>query len=848
MFSLITNIVFGYLSWNLGTECRVICESGDCNIDCALNGVICDEVICTNNSTSCTINCGNTDCDSSKFYLSASQYNHVICSGVNSCTSSNFYCGLPDNDDIPIGYTQSNFEGHIDECNFYLHDRSMKNFGTIKCFHFIDFCRVEVIGTGRANFVNSMFICELSPRDSKCSIHCINDNACGDSTSEFICNAPNCECIGDGCNAIIFHNDTAPPSTYMLGITLSPTIHPTTSLPSYSSTSIPTNSTVAMINPPIHVDSSNTLPVSNQTGTTWTSAFNSLQTALDMANDNDQIWIRKGIYYSNGNNRRNSFHFYAYNNVKIYGGFSGYETTIHERDYDNIHGTILSGNIGNTSTNIDNSFNVMTISNSNNCVLRDLTISDGYGHTRQGQVFGTGAGLRIFSSNNITINNIRISNNTVPTHIRGGGISVFDSFNTTIIDTTFDGNIAEYGGGIYAGGLNKLITIINTSFHSNVARSNGGGAYLALFRNINIINSSFDTNTAGLNGGGMYVNQIDSVNIIGTLFNGNYAKNGGGGIGARESQNIFVIESVFSYCSSSHGAALHLPGNINNAYISKCNLTQNTGYFGSIFLENTNNIHVSEINCSRNYAVQGGCIYYHPKNPNSHLFIEISTFESNIGFIYGGAISINIAHQLSYYIKNTSFNKNTAQFGGAIGLIDNTTLWQPILPVIINSNFFANEADIGGALYIESTSSSFSINQSYFDSNLAQNGGALYIDIGSEIITNIINTIFNWNYATYNGSAVFIYQSNNTTLNNCTFTSNECGQNGAVFISANNNKLYLNNCILNQNIATYGGAIYMDSNNNIPSTLEIISSKISQNEAIHDDGGGLYIKGVSVES
>jgi len=83
-------------------------------------------------------------------------------------------------------------------------------------------------------------------------------------------------------------------------------------------------------------------------GTTWGSAFNTLQDALDDASSGDQIWVAEGVYFpdegsSETNNERSST-FLLISGVEIYGGFDGTEASLSERDI-SAHPTILSGDI-----------------------------------------------------------------------------------------------------------------------------------------------------------------------------------------------------------------------------------------------------------------------------------------------------------------------------------------------------------------------------------------------------------------------------------------------------------------------------------------------------------------------
>jgi hypothetical protein len=72
-------------------------------------------------------------------------------------------------------------------------------------------------------------------------------------------------------------------------------------------------------------------------GTSWATAYASLEDALDNAADGDEIWMQGGAYPLD-----TYLNIYDINNVSIYGGFSGTETALSQRDLA-ANATILDG-------------------------------------------------------------------------------------------------------------------------------------------------------------------------------------------------------------------------------------------------------------------------------------------------------------------------------------------------------------------------------------------------------------------------------------------------------------------------------------------------------------------------
>lgn len=115
-------------------------------------------------------------------------------------------------------------------------------------------------------------------------------------------------------------------------------------------------------------------------GTSWEDTM-SLQNALSIAQEGDEIWVAEGTYTPTDTTDR-SISFQLKNGVAIYGGFIGInETSIDQRDWQN-NLTILSGNINQIDSENDNSYHVFyhpeTLLLDETAVLNGFIIADGY--------------------------------------------------------------------------------------------------------------------------------------------------------------------------------------------------------------------------------------------------------------------------------------------------------------------------------------------------------------------------------------------------------------------------------------------------------------------------------------
>jgi surface protein len=219
----------------------------------------------------------------------------------------------------------------------------------------------------------------------------------------------------------------------------------------------------------IYVNARNTNPTQN--GTTWATAFNSLQTGLTTAATITgipvEIWVAKGTYKPTTTTTR-SIYFNIPSGVKVYGGFVGTETTITQRDF-RTNVSILSGDIGTQNSASDNSYHVVYFSGSSNTTVLDgLTITEGnssfdpkingYPLTNNPAPNGlpaqTGGGILVDNAGKPIIVNCNIIKNTA---WFGGGIFCLDLSTPTILESNISNNESTFGAAIYAHNASNFI-------------------------------------------------------------------------------------------------------------------------------------------------------------------------------------------------------------------------------------------------------------------------------------------------------------------------------------------------------------------------------------------------------
>ncbi|MBL4705437.1 MAG: hypothetical protein JKY54_13020, partial [Flavobacteriales bacterium] len=180
----------------------------------------------------------------------------------------------------------------------------------------------------------------------------------------------------------------------------------------------------------IYVDDSAT---GMDNGTSWTDAYTDLQIAMQAATTGDDLWVVASTFYpTSGLDRDTTFGFK--NQIDLYGGFLGSETSITQRDPNN-H-TILSGNIGDPLDSLDNSKHVCWVTDWYvEMTLDGFILEDGYTAFSSGAAVYTHYGY-------ITFKNCIFRNNYT---LYGGAICSTES-TMYYFDCIFEDNRGVWGG------------------------------------------------------------------------------------------------------------------------------------------------------------------------------------------------------------------------------------------------------------------------------------------------------------------------------------------------------------------------------------------------------------------
>ena len=235
----------------------------------------------------------------------------------------------------------------------------------------------------------------------------------------------------------------------------------------------------------IFVDTDQPFPGSYD-GSSWSSAYRTLQGALAQAADGDEIWIAEGTYYpddlSDGSNAPDPTDTFTIpNGVALYGGFVGNEDSRGEADPE-AHPTILDGDLV-----LENAYHVVTAGDG--VLLSGLTIRNGDAtnaptttddpedNDTSGAIFLTDP------ANSVTLRDMILEDNKA----REGAVT--KGGNWTVENSLFQNNDAENAGGVARGGTWQ---VDDSLFLSNSA-DNAGVFYSGTWT---VRDSAFRKNTA----------------------------------------------------------------------------------------------------------------------------------------------------------------------------------------------------------------------------------------------------------------------------------------------------------------------------------------------------------------
>ena len=386
-------------------------------------------------------------------------------------------------------------------------------------------------------------------------------------------------------------------------------------------------------------------------GSSWANACGEerFQLALSEAPRGIEFWVAEGRYRPGRPNRPYSA-FILPPGVSLYGGFSGFESALEQRNPE-INATILTGDLS-----LDDTVNSLGVTERTEDIVgqnsytvlrcegdpadfttpvpdRAQSVIDGFvitagnvevicyaaatgdpSMTEENPRIDTG-GLHVENAN-VVIRQCSFVGNA---GFRGGGVFIRGSA-SRISQCTFSSNHAfQWGGGIHIdelSGTGSDMTVTDCVFTSNSARDNGGGIS-SHSGGMTVRRCTFAENAAG-NGGGIH-NYNGTMTVESCAFSGNSATGDahgsdirGGGIYNQASRADALVENCTFYGNSADfGGGV---ANFGQMVLRNCTLSENSAAHGEE-LADGKDYHTEAVNCIFWHGYPGDEIYTEQSYP-----------------------------------------------------------------------------------------------------------------------------------------------------------------------------------------------------------------------------------------
>jgi parallel beta-helix repeat protein len=392
--------------------------------------------------------------------------------------------------------------------------------------------------------------------------------------------------------------------------------------------------------------------------THYVSPGQSIQAAIDDANDDDEIEVAPGTY-----NEAINFGGKA---VRLY-SIGGPEVTI--IDANGIAGAYhvvqcISGEDANT-------------------MLEGFTITGGHANGPGSDQYGGGM---YCESSSPTVTDCNFINNSAG---NGGGMYNHSDSNAIVTNCSFIWNTSTAGNGGAMHNAYSNPTVTNCTFSGNSSAYYGGGMCNAYDSNPRVTNCEFLRNEADWDGGGMYNHEGSSPTVTDCNFTNNISEQEGGGM-----TNSFSSPMVTNCTFSGNMANLSGGGMLiykSSPNITNCTFSDNTAtrFYGGGMLSDNSSPTLTDCTLIGNSAgyYGGGMCNAYDSNPR---VTNCEFLRNEAGWDGGGMFNI----VSSPMVTNCTFNDNTAlKLGGGMYNGQNSS------PTVTNCTFIGNSASDGGGVY-----------------------------------------------------------------------------------------------------------------------------------------------------
>lgn len=556
-------------------------------------------------------------------------------------------------------------------------------------------------------------------------------------------------------------------------------------------------------------------------GTSWANAYTSLDDAIANTTSGD-IWIAAGTYRPSGGDKEASF--ILSNSVNLYGGFSGTETTIDDRNLlTNI--TILDGDHMNNDM-FGNFDSILKADNSLHVIFIDSLLG------------------------NITIDGFTISGGSTEDNadlelemVAGGGVFTYSP--VTMKNISFQDNFARAGAGIYIDGA--ATPIIDCSFESirvtrSYSTSQSAGIFAGNVTNLDITGSEFFENITSR--GALYPLRCNGVNITNCSFSLNESTGFGGALFLWNNNDVLIENSEFMNNEAGSGAVMYIDGreaieDVDNVIIRNCSFTDNTAISGfggalncwesSITVENSEFINNEALAGSGGAVSNGG-----NSGDGGEMLFKGNSFSDNFGS-FGGAMTVYCTNA-NFVLEDNEFISNEAlTSGGSLICGFNANA------IITNNTFDQGQGRFGGAIAVQNNGAIDIIDNDFTSNSTTDNAGAINVLYGAKVLIEDCN--FELNSTIEFGGVISANLAADSIpglleISRSVFTNNGTeNQGGVLNLSDFNSNISNSIFAFNNNVGDgYGGAISANASGGYTSEVNIINSTFNENFAINGAG------------
>jgi hypothetical protein len=300
-------------------------------------------------------------------------------------------------------------------------------------------------------------------------------------------------------------------------------------------------------------------------------------------------------------------------------------------------------------------------------ILSNMAYTDSY---------GSGGGLYITATAQVTITNGQVSDNHIGYMGQGGGIFAYNS-NTKLFDTSVNGNVAlnaADGGGLYVergsvrltggtangnhglyggGGLSLNGTradLDGTTLDGNLVSSNGGG-FNAFQSTVVLTDVVISNNIADSDGAGVDCYECTGGFTRVTIAGNTGALRDGGGLNAYRTTLAIVDSTIRNNANLEGGGVYANESTLTLDGVTINNNTAASGGGGGLFLE-TGIANFTNSTLSANAAPTGGALYNEGRGLSGKMTLLNVTLKDNSATDGGGIFNANNAYT-AIYVTNT---------------------------------------------------------------------------------------------------------------------------------------------------------------------------------------------------